>query len=105
MPSRKYKIFVSSVQGELAEERRAVKSFITNDRLLSRFVSEVFLFEEIPAADRRPAHSTPSSRRLTAPWRATITWSMLKPSPGRSWNTRAPARISWSISWPAAILP
>ena len=49
-----YKIFVSSVQKELAAERRRVKDFITHDPLLSRFVSNVFLFEDIPAADRKP---------------------------------------------------
>ena len=54
MPAARYKIFISSVQGELAEERRAVKSFITQDPLVSRFITEVFLFEDIPAADRRP---------------------------------------------------
>lgn len=54
MPSTRYKIFISSVQEELAEERRAVKSFITQDHLLSRFFSEVFLFEDISAADRKP---------------------------------------------------
>ena len=43
------------VQKELAEERRAVKNFIIHDPLLSRFVSNVFLFEDIPAADRKPA--------------------------------------------------
>jgi len=46
------KIFISSVQKELAEERRAVKVFIENDPLLSRFFS-VFLFEDLPASDRR----------------------------------------------------
>ncbi|MBC7962790.1 MAG: DUF4062 domain-containing protein [Steroidobacteraceae bacterium] len=46
------KIFVSSVQNELAEERRAVKSFIESDPLLRRFFS-VFLFEDLPASDRR----------------------------------------------------
>lgn len=49
-----YKIFISSVQKELAAERRAVKDFITHDPLLSRFISDVFLFEDIPAKDRRP---------------------------------------------------
>jgi predicted HTH transcriptional regulator len=44
-------VFVSSVQKELAEERRAVKSFIENDPLLRRFF-RVFLFEDLPAADR-----------------------------------------------------
>lgn len=49
-----YKIFISSVQKELAAERCAVKDFITHDPLLSRFISDVFLFEDIPAKDRRP---------------------------------------------------
>ncbi|MBL7174393.1 MAG: DUF4062 domain-containing protein [Desulfobacteraceae bacterium] len=47
-------LFISSVQKELAAERRAVKDFITHDPLLSRFISDVFLFEDIPAADRKP---------------------------------------------------
>lgn len=46
------KIFVSSVQNELAEERRAVKTFIERDPLLRRFFT-AFLFEDIPASDRR----------------------------------------------------
>jgi predicted HTH transcriptional regulator len=54
MPATQYKIFISSVQKELAAERRAVKDFITHDRLLSRFISDVFLFEDIPAGDRKP---------------------------------------------------
>ena len=54
MPKMRYKIFISSVQKELAEERRAVKDFITKDPLLSRFISNVFLFEDIPAVDRKP---------------------------------------------------
>ena len=50
----KLKVFISSVQKELAAERRAVKDFITHDPLLSRFISDVFLFEDIPAGDRKP---------------------------------------------------
>ena len=46
------KLFISSVQNELAEERSAVKSFIESDPLLRRFFS-VFLFENLPASDRR----------------------------------------------------
>jgi ATP-dependent DNA helicase RecG len=46
------KVFISSVQNELAEERRVVKTFIESDPLLRRFFS-VFLFEDIPASDRR----------------------------------------------------
>lgn len=45
-------IFISSVQKELAAERRALKDFIHGDALLRRFF-EVFLFEDLPAADRR----------------------------------------------------
>jgi len=48
------RIFISSVQKELAEERRAIKDFITADPLLSRFIDDVFLFEDIPAGDRKP---------------------------------------------------
>jgi len=40
-----YRLFVSSVQKELAAERRAVKDFVTHDPLLGRFISDVFLFE------------------------------------------------------------
>lgn len=47
-------IFVSSVQKELSEERRAVKDFILGDPLLRRFIDDVFLFEDIPACDRQP---------------------------------------------------
>lgn len=45
-------IFVSSVQKELASERRAIHDFVAADPLLRRFF-DVFLFEDIPAADRR----------------------------------------------------
>jgi len=53
MKSSGYTIFISSVQKELAEERRTLKNYILNDPLLKRFVSEVFLFEDLPASDRR----------------------------------------------------
>ncbi len=45
-------IFISSVQKELAEERRAMKAFVEGDALLRRFFT-AFLFEDLPAADRR----------------------------------------------------
>jgi ATP-dependent DNA helicase RecG len=54
MSEAQYKIFISSVQKELAEERRGIKDFITHDPLLNRFISDVFLFEDIPAKDRKP---------------------------------------------------
>lgn len=52
--ANRYRLFISSVQKELGAERRAVKDFITHDPLLSRFISDVFLFEDIPAKDRKP---------------------------------------------------
>ena len=45
-------IFISGVQKELAEERRAVKAFIEGDALLRRYFT-AFLFEDLPAADMR----------------------------------------------------
>ena len=45
-------IFVSSVQKELAEERRAAKAFVEGDALLRRYFN-VFLFEDLPAVDVR----------------------------------------------------
>jgi ATP-dependent DNA helicase RecG len=45
-----HRIFVSSVQRELAAERRAVRDFVHNDPLLRRFFT-VFLFEDLPAQD------------------------------------------------------
>jgi predicted HTH transcriptional regulator len=54
MPATRLKIFISSVQKELAEQRRGVKNFITHDPLLNRFISNVFLFEDISARDRKP---------------------------------------------------
>ena len=52
MPRPRLRIFVSGVQKELAEERRELAAFIRNDALLRRFF-DVFLFEELPASDRR----------------------------------------------------
>lgn len=46
-------VFISSVQKELTAERRAVKEFILHDPLLRRFIGDVFLFEDMPASDRR----------------------------------------------------
>lgn len=45
-------LFISSVQKELQAERRAIKNFVQNDPLLRRFF-DVFLFEDLPASDRR----------------------------------------------------
>lgn len=50
----RYSVFISSVQKELAEERRGIKDFLTNDPLLRRFILKVFVFEDIPAGDRKP---------------------------------------------------
>ena len=45
------RLFISSVQKELRMERRAVKDFVQGDALLQRYF-KVFLFEDLPAADR-----------------------------------------------------
>jgi predicted HTH transcriptional regulator len=46
------RIFISSLQKELAEERRAIRDYIRGDALFHRFF-DVFLFEDLPASDRR----------------------------------------------------
>jgi predicted HTH transcriptional regulator len=46
------RIFISSVQKELAAERRAIREFVDHDPLLRRFF-DVFLFEDAPASSRR----------------------------------------------------
>ncbi len=49
----KLKVFISSVQGEFAQERKALAKFLREDVLLGSFF-EVFLFEETPATDHSP---------------------------------------------------
>ena len=49
----KLRIFISSVQQEFAEERTALRDYLRGDPLFRRFC-EVFLFEDVPAQDRRP---------------------------------------------------
>ena len=49
------RIFISSVQGEFAGERAALRDYIRTDTLFRRFF-EVFLFEDVPASDQRPDH-------------------------------------------------
>ena len=46
------RIFISSVQKELQTERQAVRDFVRGDPLLRRFF-DLFLFEDLPASDRR----------------------------------------------------
>ena len=53
MTATRLKIFVSSVQKEFAQQRLDLKAFLLGEKVLHRFVSEVFLFEELPARDRR----------------------------------------------------
>lgn len=52
MLSGKLKIFISSVQKEFQEQRNDLKAFLLGDPTLRRFISEVFLFEEVPAKDK-----------------------------------------------------
>ncbi len=53
MPATRLKIFVSSVQKEFEELRQGLKAFLLGDAVLRRFISEVFLFEDLPAKDCR----------------------------------------------------
>ncbi len=46
------RIFISSVQKEFAEERAALRDYLRGDPLFRRFY-DVFLFEDVPASDRR----------------------------------------------------
>ena len=49
----KFRIFISSVQKEFAEERRKLKAYVENDPVLSQFF-ELFVFElDVPPVDRR----------------------------------------------------
>jgi ATP-dependent DNA helicase RecG len=52
MPTPRLKIFISSVQREFQQIRRDLKAFLMGDAVLRRFVSEVFLFEDMPAGDQ-----------------------------------------------------
>ena len=52
MPATRLKIFISSVQKEFQDIRRDLKAFLIGDAVLRRFISDVFLFEELPARDR-----------------------------------------------------
>ena len=47
------RIFISSVQSEFAQERSALRDYLRGDPLMRRFFG-IFLFEDVPALDRRP---------------------------------------------------
>ena len=47
------RLFVSSVQREFAAERAALRDYLRGDPLMRRYF-EAFLFEDVPATDRRP---------------------------------------------------
>jgi len=52
MSATRLRIFISSVQKEFAQQRLDLKAFLLGDAVLRRFISDVFLFEEIPARDQ-----------------------------------------------------
>lgn len=47
-----YRIFISSVQREFAQQRRMLSDYLRGDALFGRLF-DVFLFEDVPASDRR----------------------------------------------------
>jgi hypothetical protein len=53
MSATRLKIFISCVQKEFQQIRLDLKAFLLGDAVLHRFISEVFLFEDLPATDRR----------------------------------------------------
>jgi len=53
MATIRLRIFISSVQTEFAEVRCALKAFLLGDAVLSSFVTDVFLFEDIAARDQQ----------------------------------------------------
>lgn len=53
MAATRLRIFISSVQKEFEATRKDLRAFLLGDAVLRRFVSEVFLFEDLPAQDRR----------------------------------------------------
>ena len=49
----KYKVFISSVQSEFAQERQRIFDFICTDELMGQYF-EPFIFEQIAAQDKNP---------------------------------------------------
>ena len=49
----KYKVFISSVQSEFAQERQRIFDFIRTDELIGQHF-EPFIFEQIAAQDTNP---------------------------------------------------
>ena len=47
------RLFISSVQKEFSNERKALRDYLRGDPLMRRFF-DVFLFEDAPASDRSP---------------------------------------------------
>ena len=47
------RIFISSVQREFTQERAALRDYLRSDPLMRKFF-DFFLFEDVPALDRRP---------------------------------------------------
>lgn len=52
---KRIKIFISSVQGEFAQERAMLSQYIRTDALLGKFF-EPFIFEEVPANEYLASH-------------------------------------------------
>ena len=53
MPATRLTVFISSAQREFGKIRADLKAFLLGDPVLRRFISDVFLFEGLPASDRR----------------------------------------------------
>ena len=70
------RIFISSVQREFADERAALRDYVRGDPLMRRFF-DVFLFEDVPAIDRRPDELYLGACRIGRTEEAKESWSGL----------------------------
>jgi hypothetical protein len=80
------RIFISSVQKEFSEERRALRDFIQGEALLRRYFS-VFLFEDLPATTLYlGASGQYSSSLITSSSSVSPNWSLpFRSRPSATW--------------------
>ena len=72
----RFKIFISSVQSEFAEERKRLVEFLSADALLGKFF-DVFAFENMPAVNHNPQKVyIDEVKRHCSPWHVGYTKEM-----------------------------
>ena len=98
------RIFISSVQREFAKERKALAEYVRKDAILGRFF-DVFLFEEVPAQERKTGTSDIIARcrewGLPDPqWQIEDDddFVMVMPRPQSSVKS-VDKSVDWSVDW------